>query len=92
MTHLTDKDIHEICNVVTKHGNRSPAELRAFLYDRVPGTLTEIGRRYRTRGDLLAASVGLSLENHNRNASPGVGHDREEGSGRSLHPPRPAPR
>jgi len=62
VTRLTDKDIHEICNVVAKHGSRSPAELRAFLYDRVPGTLTEIGRLYRTRGDLLAACVGQHLE------------------------------
>jgi len=70
VTRLTDKDIHEICNVVAKHGSRSPSELRAFLYDRTPGTLIEIGRLYRTRGDLLAACVGHHLEEIRKQQTP----------------------
>jgi len=59
---LSEADLDILCREVERLGNKTPAELRASLYDYVPGTLEDIKRRYRTRGALLSELLAVRLE------------------------------
>lgn len=47
--------------LIVELGNVPPARLRCILYDNMPGTMDQIKKLFKTRGELLLAAIEVKL-------------------------------